>query len=154
MLGRSISYDEFIQLIRGRLQGDRSRERARDVLKAALVSGEIPMEPVIVPLEAKRYGYHSAVAWLDRNYPAAPRRKEAASQPKRRRKPTVDPLIEVLKELYPPHGDVPDTPFKSDTQILGQIETRRPQLADTFSPDSVNRARKLTREAALAAPKK
>jgi hypothetical protein len=67
--------------------------------------------------------------------------------PKPRYKPKVDPLIEALKEMYPPHGDVPDTPHKTDTQILGRIEKFRPELEDTFSPDSVNRARKLTREA-------
>jgi hypothetical protein len=84
--------------------------------------------------------------------PAKPQREKTT--PKRRSKPKVDPLIVALKELYPPYGDVPDVPFKSDTQILGAIEKRRPELADTFSPDSVNRARKMTREAALAVPKK
>jgi hypothetical protein len=27
--------------------------------------------------------------------------------------PPLDPLIEVLKEMYPPHGDVPDVPASS-----------------------------------------
>jgi hypothetical protein len=119
-------------------------------------------------------------------------------------KPPLDPLIEVLKEMYPPHGDVPDVPprtegmslqldagiggfelpvgqrpamrcedllvgnaaihklpsfsmtgaTRSDAQILGQIERGRPEFEDTFSEDSVNRARKQTRETALAASKK
>jgi hypothetical protein len=63
--------------------------------------------------------------------------------------PSLDPLIEVLKEMYPPHGDVPDVPPSSDAQILGQIERRRPEFEDTFSEESVNRARKQTRETAL-----
>ena len=68
--------------------------------------------------------------------------------------PPLDPLIEVLKEMYPPNGDVPDVPASSDAQILGQIERRRPEFEDIFSEDSVNRARKQTRETALAASKR
>jgi hypothetical protein len=68
--------------------------------------------------------------------------------------PPLDPLIEVLKEMYPPNGDVPDVPARSDAQILGQIERGRPEFEDIFSEDSVNRARKQTRETALAASKK
>jgi hypothetical protein len=68
--------------------------------------------------------------------------------------PPLDPLIEVLKEIYQPHGDVPDMPPRSDAQILGQIERRRPEFEDTFNEDSVNRARKQTRETALAASEK
>ena len=68
MLERSISYDAAIQLIRRRLQGDRSPDRALEVLiMEALASGEVPMEPVFVPFAAKRYGYDSLVAcklWL------------------------------------------------------------------------------------------
>jgi hypothetical protein len=64
--------------------------------------------------------------------------------------PPLDTLIEVLKEMYPPHGDVPDLPARSDAQILGQIERRRPEFEDIFSEDAVNRARKQTRETALA----
>jgi hypothetical protein len=59
----------------------------------------------------------------------------------------------VLKEMYPPNGDVPDVPARSDAQILGQIERGRPEFEDIFSEDSVNRARKQTRETALAASK-
>jgi len=66
----------------------------------------------------------------------------------------LDPPIEVLKEMYPPNGDVPDVPARCDAQILGQIERRRPEFEDIFSEDSVNRARKQTRETALAASKK
>jgi hypothetical protein len=72
--------------------------------------------------------------------------EEAA--PKPRRKPKVGPIIEVLEEMYPPHGDVPDT--LTDTQLIGKIERHRPKLEDTFSRDSVRRARELTRKAALA----
>jgi hypothetical protein len=68
--------------------------------------------------------------------------------------PPLDPLIEVLKEMYPPNGDIPDVPARSDAQILGQIERGRPEFEDIFSEDSVNRARKQTRETALAASKK
>ena len=68
--------------------------------------------------------------------------------------PPLDPLIDVLKEMYPPNGEVPDVPVRSDAQILGQIERRRPEFEDTFSEDAVNRARKQTRETALAASKK
>jgi len=68
--------------------------------------------------------------------------------------PPLDPLIDVLKEMYPPNGDVPDVPARSDAQILGQIERCRPEFEDTFSEDAVNRARKQTRETALAASKK
>jgi hypothetical protein len=57
--------------------------------------------------------------------------EEAAPNP--RRKPKVGPIIEVLMEMYPPHGDVPDEPPRTDTWLLGQIETRHPELADTFS---------------------
>jgi hypothetical protein len=56
--------------------------------------------------------------------------------------------------MYPPHGDVPDMPPRSDGQILGQIERRRPEFEDTFSEESVNSARKQTRETALAASEK
>jgi len=52
--------------------------------------------------------------------------------------PPLDPLIDVLKE-YPPNGEVPDVPARSDAQILGQIERRRPEFEDTFSEDAVNR---------------
>jgi hypothetical protein len=68
--------------------------------------------------------------------------------------PPLDPLIEVLKEMYPPHGDVPDVPARSDAQLLGQIERHHPEFEDTFSEDSVSRARKQTRGTALAASKK
>jgi hypothetical protein len=83
---------------------------------------------------------------------SAPPQEETA--PKPRFKPKVDPIIEVLTELYPPHGDVPDTPHRTDEWLLGKIELRRPELEDAFSPDSVGRARKLTRKAALAASPK
>jgi hypothetical protein len=68
--------------------------------------------------------------------------------------PPLDPLIEVLKEMYPPNGDVPDVPVRTDAQILGQIERCRPEFEDIFSEDSVNRARNQTRETILAASKK
>jgi hypothetical protein len=83
---------------------------------------------------------------------SAPPREETA--PKPRFKPKVDPIIEVLKEIYPPHGDVPDSPYRSDEWLLGRIEKHDRELEDTFSPDSVSRARKLTRKAALDASEK
>jgi hypothetical protein len=72
----------------------------------------------------------------------------AKPAPKIRHKPKVDPLIDALKEMYSPHGDVPDTPHRTDEWLLGKIEQHCPELEDTFSPDSVGRARKLTRKAA------
>jgi hypothetical protein len=33
--------------------------------------------------------------------------------------PPLDPLIEVLKEMYPPHGDVPDMPLRSLARSKG-----------------------------------
>jgi len=99
MLERSISYDAAIQLIRRRLQGDRSPDRAREVLiMEALASGEVPMEPVFVPFAAKRYGYDSLVAWLDRNYPAASAPKTETPRWAR------EPVIAKMKEFYPPDG--------------------------------------------------
>jgi hypothetical protein len=56
--------------------------------------------------------------------------------------------------MYPPNGDVPDVPARSDAQLLGQIARHHPEFEDTFSEDSVNRARKQTRGTALAASKK
>jgi len=88
------------------------------------------------------------------NTVAGPDARTTKPAPKIRHKPKVDPLIEVLTELYPPHGDVPDTPHRTDEWLLDKIERRRPELEDTFSPDSVGRARKLTRKAALAASQK
>jgi hypothetical protein len=57
-----LTYDQAIELVRGRLRGDRSRERALDVLRAALITGEIPMEPAELGLPFKRYGYGALVA--------------------------------------------------------------------------------------------
>jgi hypothetical protein len=64
----------------------------------ALASGEVPMEPVFVPFAAKRYGYDSLVAWLDRNYPAASAPKTETPRWAR------EPVIAKMKEFYPPDG--------------------------------------------------
>jgi hypothetical protein len=129
----------------------------RDVLIAWLDSNGYPERPA-APAAAEPAAPAPPPALIEETEPelSSDQASEAerAQQPKRRRKPKVDPLVKALVELYPPHGDVPDMPPKSDVQILGQIERRHPELKETFSEDSVNRARKLTREAALTASEK
>ena len=66
-----LTYDQAIELVRGRLRGDRSRERALDVLRAALITGEIPMEPA--------EGFHSSgtatALWSPGSIAIIPRRR-------------------------------------------------------------------------------
>jgi hypothetical protein len=73
MLERSISYDAAIQLIRRRLQGDRSRDRAREVLiMEALASGEVPMEPCSFRLQLSG---PVMTAWSHGSIAITPRRR-------------------------------------------------------------------------------